>query len=483
MKPVRVTFFVFMAIACLGVISFFFPADGVKIGSFTIHFPTLTEIFSPESVEYADITALQQAADTVVAPTEPVELPDTLEGGFPIRLIEIADLKTRHLEFPDGRRSVLYPFFRKLDSLGVARKQVRILHYGDSQIEGDRITHLLRRKFQSQFGGSGPGIVPVVELYNSRAVNRSLEGNWQRYTLFGQGSKVPHSKYGAMASFSRFRPLAQDSLINDSILYSAGVTFTGTGYPFSQCKVFAGNARSPVAVDISSNGSLVKSDTIRGNLQIITAGTGGSDVTITFSGYDSPDVYGVDLSGGSGVMVDNLPMRGSSGTVFTRINASQLQQMYSALNVELFILQFGGNVMPYIKNEQECANYGNWFYSQIMLLKRVRPSASVIVIGPSDMSIKEKEHYLTYPLLESVRDALKEATFKAGGAYWDMYEAMGGKNSMPSWVAADPPLAAADYTHFSPRGARLIGDMFYNALIWEYQLYRKAPKHQKEKSE
>jgi lysophospholipase L1-like esterase len=484
MKPVRVTFFVLITIATLGVIALLFPAEGVKMGDFTLHFPTLAEIFNPNPAEYADISALQLAADTVSEPVEPAGLSeDTITGGFPINLVEISELKTRHLEFPDGRRSVLYPFFRKLDSLAVVRKQVRILHYGDSQIEGDRITHLLRRKFQSQFGGSGPGIVPVVELYNSQAVKRSLSGNWQRFTLFGPGGKVPHTKYGAMASFSRFRPVVHDSLANDSVLYSASVTFTGSGYPFSQCRVFAGNAQAPVGIEINSGGSTVKADSISGALQIITAGTSGSDVTITFTGYDSPDIYGVDLSGGAGVMVDNLPMRGSSGTVFTRINAAQLQQMYSALNVELFILQFGGNVMPYIKNEQECANYGNWFYSQMMLLKRVRPSACIIVIGPSDMSIKDKENYVTYPLLESVRDALKEATFKAGGAYWDMYEAMGGRNSMPSWVAANPPLAATDYTHFSPRGARLIGDMFYNALIWEYQLYRKAPKQQKEKSE
>ncbi len=87
------------------------------------------------------------------------------------------------------------------------------------------------------------------------------------------------------------------------------------------------------------------------------------------------------------------------------------------------------------------------------------------------MSYKEKDKFVTYEHLEDVRDALKDATLKAGGAYWDMYEAMGGKNSMPSWVNADPPLAAPDYTHFSPRGAKVIANMFYNALIIEYKEY------------
>ncbi|HRZ41186.1 MAG TPA: hypothetical protein P5228_00615 [Bacteroidales bacterium] len=476
MKPRAVVVFVFITIMVLGIIAAIFPAEGLKIGSSTIHFPTLKEIFTPEGVDYADISALEEVADTLHLATEDSPEADVPPAGGLMPLTNLEELNTRHLEFHEGKRNVLYPFFRMLDSLGTSRKQIRILHYGDSQIEGDRITHYLRRKFQSQFGGSGPGIVPVVELYNSQAVKRTLTGNWQRYTLFGNPASAKNARYGAMASFSRFRPVLRDSVVTDSILHKASVTFSATAYPFSQVKLFAGNAKAPVSVEFSNKNGNIRTDSLHSALRVIGCSTSGSEITIQFSGHDSPDIYAVDLSGGSGIMVDNIPMRGSSGTVFTRLNTAQLQQMYTALNVELFILQFGGNVMPYIKTEQECVAYGNWFYSQIMLLKKVRPTACVIVIGPSDMSYKDKEYYVTYPMLEKVRDALKEATFKAGGAYWDMYEAMGGKNSMPSWVAASPPLAAPDYTHFSPRGSRLIGEMFYNALIWEYQLWKKSAK-------
>jgi lysophospholipase L1-like esterase len=49
---------------------------------------------------------------------------------------------------------------------------------------------------------------------------------------------------------------------------------------------------------------------------------------------------------------------------------------------------------------------------------------------------------------------------------------MGGKNSMPSWVSANPPMAAKDYTHLSPRGARIVSEMLYNALVFEYNNYK-----------
>ena len=96
------------------------------------------------------------------------------------------------------------------------------------------------------------------------------------------------------------------------------------------------------------------------------------------------------------------------------------------------------------------------------------PGVCVIVIGPSDMSIKDGEHYVTRPFLEDVRDAMKEHTLNQGAVFWDMYTAMGGRGSMVSWVEADPPLAATDYTHFSPAGSKKVGELFYTALINDY---------------
>ena len=52
-----------------------------------------------------------------------------------------------------------------------------------------------------------------------------------------------------------------------------------------------------------------------------------------------------------------------------------------------------------------------------------------------------------------------------------MYEAMGGKNSMPAWVNADPPLARTDFTHFSWKGSIVISKMFYEALMNDYNKY------------
>jgi lysophospholipase L1-like esterase len=126
-------------------------------------------------------------------------------------------------------------------------------------------------------------------------------------------------------------------------------------------------------------------------------------------------------------------------------------------------------VVPYISEKSDY--YERWFYRELKTLKSLLPDLAIIVIGVADMSVKDKDRFQTYASLESVRDALRNAAFAADCAFWDMYSAMGGENSMPSWVYANPPLASSDYVHFNERGARVLAEMFYNAFIYEYNRY------------
>ena len=148
-----------------------------------------------------------------------------------------------------------------------------------------------------------------------------------------------------------------------------------------------------------------------------------------------------------------------------------MKEMYNQLNVKLIIMQFGVNVVPHIVKSY--AYYEQSFYRQLVVLKKMNPNIPFIVIGFSYMSRKVNGHYASYPNIKKIRTAQKNAAFKAGCAFWDMYEAMGGENSMPSWVFAQPPLAQKDFTHFSYKGSSIIAQMFYNALMYEYSNYLK----------
>ena len=63
---------------------------------------------------------------------------------------------------------------------------------------------------------------------------------------------------------------------------------------------------------------------------------------------------------------------------------------------------------------------------------------------------------------------MREVTLEGGAAFWNMYEVMGGRNSMPVWVDNKPAWAAPDYIHFTSKGAARIADVLWQTLMMYY---------------
>lgn len=484
MKPLKTLLFTVAVFLLLAGAMLITPADGVKVGEFTFHMPTFGEMFLNDKTEYADISEILETQFDIDSLSE-LDLDVVLAGDTMVTDVMSASydslIQSIHkIEITEEGRQNLRHFFAKLNS----QKSTRVMHYGDSQLEGDRITSFLRDKLQKKFGGSGPGLRPAVQPYDYvfSAVQENSE-NWKRFPIYGEvDSLVEHNRYGVMGAFSRFAPPVSDSVpFNDSVFYEEKLSIAATNISFhlareyKRMRLFYGNAKRPVDFQVLVKDSVLYSEKLKDNLDYAVAKIDLPDstdaVTIKFSGWDSPDIYGIELASDSGVIVDNVALRGSSGLIFTKSDFEHSSKMYNDLNPALFILQFGGNVMPYIKDQKAIDSYGRWFTAQIHRLKQSCPDAAILVIGPSDMSTKVKDKYVTYEFLPAVVDVLRNAAMSTGSGYWDMYRAMGGHNSMPGWVNAQPELARPDYTHFSAKGSRLIANMFYNALILEYNNY------------
>jgi hypothetical protein len=492
MTPGRVLAFLIAVLLVLALIGQLLPKEGLRLGALELRMPRAYDVLFPQEQELVDIS------DILAVPTDSTEmLADSLAMDslvtdtaaaqpFVFDESKLAPLEERiKLHYPETGKAVLHPFFASLQSAGSGSKPIRILHYGDSQLEGDRITAYVRNKLQTQFGGNGPGLVAVADIVPHFSVARELSDNWERYSVMTKKPKAQkHDRYGALSAFSRFTPILPDTVAPDTIVHEATITLRperkcfGKAQVWSECHLFYGWHRAPITLKMTVDGVEASSETIEPSAQLLTRewrfeGT-PKEVLITMSGTDSPDVFGVSLEGRNGVSMDNIPARGAAGYEFRRSDQALLGSMYRDLDVKLLVLQYGGNVLPNLKSAEEAAQYGRFFGAQIARFKKLIPGVCIIVIGPSDMSIKEGDAYVTRPFLEDVRDAMKSNTLAQGAVFWDMYEAMGGKNSMASWVLADPPLAANDYTHFSPQGARKVGELFYSALIADFAEYHRA---------
>ncbi|MFZ4740961.1 MAG: GDSL-type esterase/lipase family protein [Bacteroidales bacterium] len=485
MKPGKILLFILLVFLLFSCLMLVFPKNGIIISkNISIYFPDFEEIFSSKKQTYADISNIisdpLDSTKTVLNIDSLVNDTSKASGNALLKNI-------RKIEYPNNNISILYPIFQSLYKLKEANELIRIMHYGDSQIEGDRITGFLRFKLQAKFGGCGIGLMQLVNATPSASLAESVTDNCVKYTLIGKSvPKLGHSRYGALLGFARFSNAFQDSTSADSTHFFQGSIFvnkSSQGYAntrdFQKLRIFYGFNKKDVKLNLLANKELLSSEILPSNKDLnvfeYDFKKSPSSLTMQFKGKDSPDIYGFALDANKGIAVDNIPLRGSSGYGFAQMNFDFLKKFYELLNVKLVIMQFGVNAVP--ENEKtivpDYAYYEKGFYNQLKTIKSINKDICVIVIGISDRSRKAGDNYETNPNIEKIRKAQKNAAFRANCAYWDLFEAMGGENSMPSWVFANPALANKDFTHFNEKGARLVAEMFYNALIYDYLQYLK----------
>ena len=447
MKAHRILLFILAAIAALALLCRFFPEDGIAAGPVTLRFPSLADILnggeedaeSPEEIMARRLEAIREARKS-----------DFLEyfTNDPARIY-----------LPDDDLTFFDSLFVALDSAGSRR--VRIVHYGDSQIEEDRISSVLRDSLQSRFGGGGPGLLPVLDQYYNFSISEAGSAAPRRYVAYG-----PSELRGAGG---RYGPLAQKSHYDGTV--------TNTFYPvkandapsryFNRLTLLSSGSD----LSVRCNGVTLEAEA-SDDIRHIRFDLPDSTERVSFTHSGSHDVYGVMLDRENGVSLDNVPMRGCSGTIFTLLNASQLSDYYNTENVRLIILQYGGNSVPFTRTGEQISKFCEDIAGQIAYLREQAPGAKILFIGPSDMSTSIQGKMQTYKHLPAFIDSLRVTAVRSGAAYWDMFAAMGGQGSMVQWVRQSLPLAGEDYIHFTTRGAAKMGDMLYETLMLYYDYYK-----------
>ena len=492
MTPFRTLLLILSVFALLGFFSLVFPAGGIFIGTVTLRFPSLREKLEDAKANLSDASK----------PDPEAQIQKMLAETRARRFAEYADSLAFYenffksgptrFDFPQNDPSWFDRFFDRVLQAKDSEEVVHIVHYGDSQLEGDRITATFREAIQALFGGSGPGMVPPLADIPSFVFNGHSTGNLSRHRIFGPAAEhAPNNRYG---------PLAQTTDLNGSATFSFKKSLRQKKFPnagkFRKIRILASKANlktklvyKATVVDTILDDSIPKYRTrlqkflatdpkieTYPNLSVYTWNLlhETESITLTVSGRAS--LYTIVLDGASGVGIDNVAMRGSSGTIFTKMDNGLLGASLKAINTKLILMEYGGNLVPSVTR----ANLG-WvertLERQILALQKAVPDADILFIGPADMSKKVNGKWTSYPNLEMTVEKLREVALKNGCAYWDMYRVMGGKNAMVSWVKEKPPLGGPDYIHFTRAGASRIGELLYNAVKIHYDYYNFRRSH------
>ena len=440
MKAKQVLLFIVGVFALLGVGWIAFPADGVPVGSMTLRFPSYKEKLTEEAEVKVNVDsiliAVEETPDKILLPNDDITFFDS--------------------------------FFRKIENADSSI--VRVVHYGDSQIEMDRISQDLRDALQERFGGIGTGMFPAVSNVPSASISRYASGGFTQYTMYGDSTtqRAGHNRYGPMAQVVK---MEGGGTIN--LRATGSKTAKERAKTFQTVSILYGRPSSGFSARVTSDTLKPKATIVKGEsgttLMRWDFGRPVDKARIVLSG--NAEIYGISADGASGVAVDNIPLRGCSGTIFKVITKPLMEEAMAMENVGLIILQFGGNYMPVANSSERISGYCTKIAEQIQYFHQVAPEAKILFIGPSDMGTSRGGRIVTRPRLPEMVDSLKATALRNDAAYWDLFRMMGGENSMVQWVKHSPPYAISDYTHFTPAGAQKVGEALSRSFLTYYDYY------------
>jgi alginate O-acetyltransferase complex protein AlgI len=449
MRPFRSFLLLLIFLTCFTGLYYIFPGK--------LELPALNE-FIPDNLTHIFTGRDSITLPSVIPLVEPVENspPDSIRMQAP----DIADSPVKTSASIEAA----------IDSIRSSKGQVRIMYYGDSQIEGDRITSYLRQSLRRGRAGTGPGLfLPLMPVMYSKSVFIRSSSNWKRYNYLSfKSGEIVTPDLGPFMTLCRYLPpgTRSDGPVKATIRIVPSEFADSSAAIYDKLRLFYKNSQDEVIISVSDGTRQILKDTLKSGpgLKELSLKLGRiKDVRIEFQGFVSPDIYGLSIEGDKGIVVDNIPQRGSAGMEFTMVGKENLKEIYGLLKPDLFVLHYGLNIVRNIRNDY--SYYENGLLRQISLLKEICPETPVLVVSLTDMAFKEGDSIKSFPNISRIRDAQKRAAEKAGAGFWDSYEAMGGKSSSVKWSEKKTPLVQKDFIHFTYPGAdtismKLVESMF-----------------------
>jgi len=185
----------------------------------------------------------------------------------------------------------------------------------------------------------------------------------------------------------------------------------------------------------------------------------GATVTLGHAAFE-PELFGVTIEGTEpGVVVDTLGINGARiGTPLAWEPEPWVSEI-KLRNPALFVLAYGTNE---VGDQVAPFRYGPELEALVARVRQGAPSADCLVVGPTD---REGPGWTPLPRVLEIEAVERQTAERLGCAYFSAVEAMGGEGGLKRWAELDPPLAAPDRVHLTPRGYGELGAMMARLLL------------------
>lgn len=356
----------------------------------------------------------------------------------------------------------LWGLYTKLDSLqrGLRKKPISVVHIGDSHIQADLFSGLIRRLSQLVFGSAGRGLVMPYKVggtngpwdYSSESlqhwlgvrnsVARTLPIGIAGFTI-RCSTRVGQVRISLKPDGSEI----QQSFTKAKILYNKYAVTAWPGYDQQPSEDWIAPTDSFLSVFSFAQP--------QNHLHLhLTSDSGMNEL---------PMLFGVVLESGTpGIMYHTI---GVNGAEFQDYNQSEyfLKQL-PVLDPDLVLISLGTND-AYVKTFDGTA-FLNEVSTLVEGIREVCPKSAFLLTAPADSYRYRK--YKNYNMFKA-KDILKLYALNEQIAFWNLYDIMGGYGSMYQWYLKG--LGRNDLLHFSKAGYELQAKLFFKALMRSYNAY------------
>lgn len=450
-----------------------------KASEFAEEVPKTIPTAPPASSQELSIGATENKGSTTNALAE-----DKSEAEKTAQLaIEKAGITVK-LEIEDASNvmGAFYTLLKKTDEHAPG-SVTRIIHYGDSVLTSDLVSGTARRKFQARFGDAGHGFVLTANAwdwyYHNDVFHASGEG-WSLHRVVGPW--IGDGRYGPGAvSFQATGPASAVFGTATKGEFGKNVSRFDVYYLEQpqgadlELRVEEG-ARDPNGRSKTPQRTLDPLST-KGPSKVtkmfrVNVADGEARLSLKSKGNGPARVFGVALERDTpGVVYDAMGINGARASLLgEQMNGAHWKEVFDLRDPGLIVLHFG-------TNESEAGvvdpKYPEQLAGLIRKVKEAAPGRSVLVLSPIDRAGKAADGELRSKkvILDLVEIQARVAR-EEGVAFFNLFEAMGGKGTMAKWVRMNPPLGTMDYTHPTPAGGEVLGNVWFEAVMRGYNAFR-----------
>ena len=386
-----------------------------------------------------------------------------------IDTLEYAHFESDTFAF-DLQTSKLVPFFQKFDEVvNTGEGNVNILHLGSSHVQAGTLSHTIRRNLLLSF----PHLI-------------ARRGMIFPYSAANKCNNPADYKVKRSCEFQLIRNVYQEHL---TPLGATGIAVYVQGQP-AEIKI----TLSDEDVEFCTNRIIVLGESNDGRVvPWIRVDTTYyypviKDLELrrfVFDVKDFTDSFAVVIPCDSaqrfsltGVFLDN----DQPGLTFHSIGVNgadlddYLRCPYFELDMELLqpdMVIFGIGINDANSDNFDSLTFKNRYLQLIQRIQRVNPDCAFVFITNNDSYKKlSRRNYAVNKNNLQVREVFYRLADLTQGAVWDQFDIMGGLKSMDKW--RQHGYAQTDRIHFTVKGYKLLGDLFFNAFVHAHEKFNKG---------